>query len=913
MNRKTMSVLGAMVVCGVGLSAWGGVTLTDFIGDSNSNTNQWELSETEADASNGRKFSNDGESITSPIYDGAVVSITFSAKNVNFRSNEEKCRLRIEAKTPASELWTDVHQLVFASGSATNETVSFSRSADYRQFRIVFLKGYGTMRVSSFMATWRVDGEVPAPTSLKASEVTSDSFYATWEIEEPVEGFLFDCWRESMTSWTGDAKWREDFSSCVNEGGSPKEITDDLGSAYGLDGWSGDSVYLSAGCNGTIQINKATEGIGWLITEELQPMEDVELVVRACAFAMQADHVMPVYIIRSDTTNELASFELTESFADYHCPIPKIHSGDRLAFKSFSSGTKRRVHMDSVALVEGFAPGYAVTNPVCESVAAGYSDSPGFHVEELDPDGRYSFSVRAVSGGIQSERSEVCSVVTAPSEEEAGTGGWAGAVASEITHTSFRLGWSPVHGASGYRVSVWTNVLEGASSGVVWWSEPFSKAMASSSKTAISDSEEFNESYADNMGWTILSNVFPSVDLGTVRLGNTMKPGELQTPPMEAFSGGILRVKVRRQATTEGAIFSVFRQSGGVLSEIGEAQKIGDEFAEYVWSLQEMNAGDCIVFRSASGKSQYRTILDEVTILKGYSEGVSEPDYTADKVAVEGTAYAMESLASCEWTFAVEALDSAGAVISASTNTVDLANPPPRPVIDAVSLSEMRRRGRERIWSEDFSSFANVFPKGKNTVDWLNGTTLAHWQAYCGGEPVTVLKRNFGGNKQTGLYAYWAAGEIEETYSLGTMMSGQADQYVYGLSFVNDTAFSVRKIAVGFDGMQFGFNNNEVQDMFCEYLVTNELASVAVDGDWRICDSLTYRTTKDSESGLTSGVDMPVATALSAEIPDINVPAGSYFMIRWRRNAVSNSAAMAIDNVSVVFTSHARPLTVVIR
>ena len=912
MNFKKLSVSIAMLIGGIRLSAWGGVAATDFIDDSNSNTNQWSLSETAVDGS-GRKFSNDGESITSPIYDGAAVSIGVSAKNVGFRTEGTRSVLKIEAKALGSELWTDVHQLVFANGSATNETVSLNRSDNYRQFRLVFVKGVGTMRVSSFNVTWRADGEVAAPFSLKCSDVTSDSFYATWTVDEPVECFLFDCWSESMTQWTGARIWGEDFAFCTNATKSSKKFTEEMFGEYGLSGWSGDFIYLPAGCNGTIQINKASDSVGWLVTPELPAMENVELVVRACAFAMQPDHVMPVFIVRGGSTNELVAFELTESFADYHCPVPEILAGDRLAFRSFSVGSKRRVHIDSVSLVSGFEPGHPVTNIVCDGVMVEYSDSPGFHVEGVDAGCKYGLSVRSVSGGVESVPSEVCMVETASSEMEEESGDWTGAVASEITHTSFRMDWPSVHGAAGYRVSVWTNVLEGASVGNAIWQESFSKAMASSSTTAISGSEKFNNDYADSSGWTIVSNVYPSADAGTVRIGNTTKPGELVSPPMETISDGALRVRVRRQDTSDGAVFSVWKRSGDELSEIGEAREIGDTFTECIWTLPEMGEGDRLLFRSASGKTKRRTILDEIEILEGYSAGNPTPDCAVSAVQVSETSYAVESLPPAVWMFAVEAVDGSGMVVAASTNTVDLVNPPPQPVLDAVVISGIPRKGGERIWREDFSSFTNVFPTSKNTADWLNGTTLPHWQAYCGDDPVADVIRNHGAGTQKGLCAYWATNKVAATYSLGIMTTGTADEYVYGLSFRNDTAFSVRKIAVRFDGMQFGFKNKETQELVCECLVTNELVSVASDGDWRACDNLTYFTAKDNTSGLESGKDFPVATEISAEITDVNIPNDCYFMLRWRRSATSNAAAMAIDNLSVAFTVQSRPLTIVVR
>ena len=64
---------------------------------------------------------------------------------------------------------------------------------------------------------------------------------------------------------------------------------------------------------------------------------------------------------------------------------------------------------------------------------------------------------------------------------------------------------------------------------------------------------------------------------------------------------------------------------------------------------------------------------------------------------------------------------------------------------------------------------------------------------------------------------------------------------------------------------------------------------------------------------LESGKDLPVATEISAEITDASIPNDWHFMLRWRRSAISNAAAMAIDNVSVTFTVQSRPLTIVVR
>ena len=113
--------------------------------------------------------------------------------------------------------------------------------------------------------------------------------------------------------------------------------------------------------------------------------------------------------------------------------------------------------------------------------------------------------------------------------------------------------------------------------------------------------------------------------------------------------------------------------------------------------------------------------------------------------------------------------------------------------------------------------------------------------------------------------------------------------------------------------MQFGFKNSGTQELVFEYLVTNELVSVAADGLWTECTNLAYRTSKDKESGLSSGNDFPVTTVLSSDIIGVTVPSDSYLMIRWRRSSTTYAAAMAIDNVAVGFTVQAKPMTIVVR
>ncbi|MBO5941121.1 MAG: hypothetical protein J6R18_08010 [Kiritimatiellae bacterium] len=894
------------------MHGFGGIDLTDFIEDTNANTNLWDVSATIADA-NGRKFSADGQSIVSFVYPGAVVKISLSAKNVNFKKDGAASYLLLEGRKSEQLDWDELHRLRFANGSATNETVNLSRSDNYRQFKITFLKGAGTMRVGSFEATVRSDGEVVVPGGLDAVRITSSSFCAKWQSEERVDGFIFNCWREDMTPWSGDVKWVENFDKCVNGGNSPKAITSGMFDDYtDLTGWSGDLIYASAQANGAIQIGKSTDGVGWLISPELRGAVESELVLRARSFA-ESDLEMPVYIIRGDVTNMVASFALKTTFADYNCTLPEILDGDRLAFRSFAEKSKRRVSVDSVSIVGNFRPSQPAISPVIADAAVEYSESPSYEVGGLTPGKIYGFNVRAVSGAVESANSGTFNLSTLMEEIEEEENEWSGGIASGITSTSFKLDWEPVPGASEYRVSVWTNLLEGASQGNATWEETFSRAMqsTSSSPRAINDSDRFNEDYSDNDGWIVASNIYPSAIVGSVRLGNTSNPGELKSPFMALTQGSAISLSMKRHSADEGLMFCPYVEVDGNLKQIGEPVEVGLEFKSYKWPILESFESCRLVLRSVYGKSSYRTIVDSIEVVEGYSAGMSVPDYFLEAIAVNGESYNVDSLTAETWHYSVEALDPAGKVICSATNTVDLADIPPCPVLNAVELASLVKIGGMRCYEENFDSFADVFDT--NESDWINGVTVPYWQSYYGSAAIEVIKRNAGSGTAKGLYAFRGSNEDIETYSLGTLTSSKAERFVYGLCFKNNTSATQRKTVVKYDGVQFGFRNTVAQELVCEYIVTNELVSIASGGNWQRIDELLYSTPEDSSSGLKGGTDLPITTVLSAELSGIAIPQDAYFMVRWRREAGTNSAAIGIDNISVSFYGQARPLTIVVR
>lgn len=627
--------------------------MTDFKNMSSYDFTGWELSQTDQDEGTtnpGRRFMDDGDAVTSPCFEGCVVLVSLDAKCVNMNQGAPSS-LTILARCSPTDDWRVAAVLNFQTAGATNAVFSLARADDFRQFRLRFDKVSGTMRLMTFAATWRGDGEIDAPSDMVASQSPDGSLHATWPAVDGADGYKVYLWREEWKPWTGTPLWGETFAGCVNTGKNPKALEgEELDAAADKQGWRGEYVYLPVESADMLQINKADSSVGWLESPALSQMEGVTLVVRARAHTMQPDHVMPVYLVRGGVTNDCAQFELTDEMKDYAKTGLDIAEGDRLLLRSFVVGSQRRVLLDAVHFVgDDYEAGHVVTNWVVEGESV---TTPEWTATGREVEGEYRFAVRAVMGANESEMSE---------------------------------------------------------------------------------------------------------------------PVPMTPLPQEDVIGG------------------------------------------------------------------------------------------------------------------------------------------------AVALSTLAMAEGRRMWREDFSVFTNIYPKSDNVASWTNGVTVPYWQLYVGDAAPETLSRNFGATMASDFYAYWATNKVSDTYSLGTLTSGDKADLVYGVAFHNDTSYDVRRIALRYDGVQFSFKNRSEQILLCECLVTNRLVSVATAGDWRPCTAAYFRTpviggTEDAE-----GREPPVSTPCSMDDLGVRVPRGNWALIRWRRTKTTSAAALAIDNVEVAFESAIQPTVVIFR
>ena len=336
-------------------------------------------------------------------------------------------------------------------------------------------------------------------------------------------------------------------------------------------------------------------------------------------------------------------------------------------------------------------------------------------------------------------------------------------VASGNTGSAFDLSWDAVEGATGYKVSIWTNVVVGASEGVVQWVEGFSNSGATTGSSAAFDGVSHTDD--KTAGWTC-DRVYRSLLQGAIRVGSSGAAGWIATPPFEnAYSGECLAIRLRACATNSSEavqipISIVSRGTTNDLSVVNIAS--GPDMAYQYMPIAGIGVDDIVVVHSPdSTKSSGRPVLllDEITIVSGYSAGTLNPVvFREETVAVGTTSATLFDLPSCAVSVVVQAL-AASAQDNSEASTavmVDLANPPPVPVLAVSSLNVVSHGDG---YCENFDALIGLGA----SANWVDGVTLPYWQARKAGIPVAsiVVKTVSTASQNSGLYAFHGTNKNE--------------------------------------------------------------------------------------------------------------------------------------------------------
>ena len=468
-------------------------------------------------------------------------------------------------------------------------------------------------------------------------------------------------------------------------------------------------------------------------------------------------------------------------------------------------------------------------------------------------------------------------------------------VATAVTTASLEVTWDAVPNAVGYRVSVWTNVVVGASAGNVVWEDPLPGATNGASSTRMSD-VKFNACFA-HAGWTRSDKAgYPTGEDGTIRMGITGESGWLQTPPIEISDSGIVVVFHAKAVASNAQSMNMLveRVSGEDAVAVGEVE-LTTEMKEFRLVVPGWSSGNCIRFNSLAAGDR-RTTLGSVALLSGYSAGVATPVVIREVSVSDATSYAIDGLPEAVPVFVgVSAVDSDGVPSERSAGVeVDLANPPPRATLNAYPVSGL---AGDHVYVQYFDPLA-VLTATSGDKDFYNGITLPFWQAWQDSDPAAKFAHYAGGN-QTGAKFVALAADINEPARAFGARGKQETTMTWGLAFTNDTDSAVALTNVSYSAQQWGFANTTNQLLSLECLVTNRL-------DWIVSFAEGWQSCTNSEARVfDAGThDMPESTAVDY-VPSegIRIQPGEVLYLKWTFHppAKGSSALMAIDDVKVGF------------
>ena len=467
-------------------------------------------------------------------------------------------------------------------------------------------------------------------------------------------------------------------------------------------------------------------------------------------------------------------------------------------------------------------------------------------------------------------------------------------VATALTTDSLEVSWDAVEGAVGYRVSVWTNVVTGASAGSVAWEDLLPGATNGASSTRMADAK-FNACFA-NAGWTRSEKAgYPTGEAGTIRMGITGDSGWLQTPPIDVASdsGVLFRFRAKIGSSNSNPQMFVERISGNSTNIVGEVT-LTSELKEHALVVSEWNSGDSIRFNSfASGDR--RTIIGAVALVSGYSAGTSSPVVVKEVPVADETATTIDGLPPSVPVFVgVRAIDAGGVSSSVSAGVeVDLANPPPHATLNAWTVSSPA----DSTYRQNFDSVAGA-TMTSGDKDFYNGVTIPVLQAWQDGDAATKFTFYAGGNQTGAKFVAVATNINESTRAFGARAKGGTTM-TWGMSFTNETGSTISLTNVSYSAQQWGFANTTNQLLSCEYLVTNRL-------DWIVNFSEGWQTCATTEARVFDAgtYAMPESTAVNyVPAEQLRFAPGEMLYLKWTFHppAKGNSALMAIDDLTVGF------------
>ena len=473
---------------------------------------------------------------------------------------------------------------------------------------------------------------------------------------------------------------------------------------------------------------------------------------------------------------------------------------------------------------------------------------------------------------------------------------------SNNTGSSFDMSWSSVGDAVGYSVSVWTNRIIGALAGTVSWTETFANMPAGKS-SALTPERLAMADHGSDWRDTSFESGYLLDNGGGIRLGTSTASGRIAIPHPVGAGENALRVTAYRYSQDKGQTFSVSAVSNGgaVTNIVGEFPLVGLDVATSVVVLPPSAAAQTLVLGTtcAPNEKDGRVAVTRIEFLSGYDDGVAEREVLCEETfAASVTNCSVSGLPPVAVSVGVRAL-----AANASDNSefsmvrvVDLANPPPTPVLAVQGSVVSHGVG----YVESFDALS-VLP---SVSAWADGLTMPYWQVRKGDSAVGKITVRYGmSNQSGGLYAYHGTNRSDvASFSLAAV-ANTSNKMKFGIAVTNDTDGSLSHFQIGFTARQWTFSpaRTSPQSLHFSYLVTNSVVAVSDEGRWVEVESLRFDAVPSLAAASTAAdySTGSVRAVRQATLEGVVLHQGEVLMLRWALDSVASGESLGIDNLSV--------------
>lgn len=483
---------------------------------------------------------------------------------------------------------------------------------------------------------------------------------------------------------------------------------------------------------------------------------------------------------------------------------------------------------------------------------------------------------------------------------------------TNVVDGNFRVTWSPVTDATGYRVDLSTNRIEGASEGTALLTEAFSYIPSKGNATGI-DPSSFDGLTDTRAGWgcaVCYYGIAPCSNV--VQIGSSSTSGYLSLPVPENIRGRstcTLEISARRFNSTTAPDMPITSVTASGVTNLLGVLTLKEGLTKQYLTLPVLVAGDVLYFHSATNKLDGRVILEGVRILDGYSAGAPVPCcFQSVSVPADSTEVDFDELPRADISVCVTALaeNSTDNSLPSAAVMVDMANPPLMPVLRAFPLSHCV----EGVYLQDFGALSNITAK----TSWYNGVwPLPYWMGYNDqGEPIGTIGKAAVTASTSGFFAFTSTthGDSESVRALGFRGASDRD-FTYGIAFLNDTGLPRTAIAISYEGVQWNRRNTSAMTNTFEYLVTNELVGTSAPGNWVSVPALDF-TPPWTTTDYSNETDEWWGGSQSATLDGVTLAADQYLVIRWS-DARGSAGGVGVSNFRLSTTSAPFALSIIIR